>query len=461
MRKFLYITISAVILSSCHIYKKYERPEDINVASAYRTPEGISNSPSMNNIGNLAWTDIYTDQKLQELINYGLSNNTDLLIAIEKVNEAKASLTSARLSFLPSISLAPEVSVSSTDGSSAAWSYNASASASWEIDLFGKLLNSKRKAQVALLQNKEYQQAIRTQLIATIADYYFTLTSLDKQLTIYTITEQSWAESVKTIKDMKTGGMVNEAAVAQYEAYHASIAAAIPDVKAEIMKQENALATLLGDFPKSISRNSIDSQKCDIPLEIGLPIELLSNRPDVKNAEYQLAAMYYSTNIARSAFYPQLSIGGSIGWANSLGAAITNPGELIMSALGSLTQPIFNRGANIAKLKIAKAQEEQAKLTFKQTLLDAGREVSNALAVYDAELKKESKRELQIEKLSNAVLYTKELLKLGSSTYLEVLEAQQSLLSAQLTKTEDQLKRLNAITSLYHALGGGREIEVE
>ena len=459
MRKFIYITISAVLLSGCHIYKKYERPEDINVASAYRTPEGMNNSPSTNNIGNLEWKDIYPDEKLQELINYGLLNNTNLLIAIEKVNEAKAALTSARLSFLPSISLTPEGGVSSFDGSAASWSYNASASASWEIDLFGKLLNSKRKAQVALLQNKEYQQAVRTQLIATIADYYFTLTALDKQLAIYTITEQSWAESVETIKAMKEGGMTNEAAVAQYEAYHASIAAAIPDVKAEIIKQENALATLLGDFPKSIDRNSIDSQKCDFPIEVGIPVELLSNRPDVKNAEYQLAAMYYNTNIARSSFYPQLSIGGSLGWTNAAGAAITNPGGLILSALASITQPIFNKGVNIAKLKIAKAQEEQAKLNFKQVLLDAGREVSDALAIYDAELKKESKRELQIEKLSNAVEYTKELLTLGSSTYLEVLDAQQSLLSAQLTKTEDQLKKLNAITSLYHALGGGREIE--
>ncbi len=461
MRKFIYITISAVLLSGCHIYKKYERPEDINVASAYRTPEGMNNTPSTNNIGNLEWKDIYPDEKLQELINYGLLNNTNLLIAIEKVNEAKAALTSARLSFLPSISLTPEGGVSSFDGSAASWSYNASASASWEIDLFGKLLNSKRKAQVALLQNKEYQQAVRTQLIATIADYYFILTALDKQLAIYTITEQSWAESVETIKAMKEGGMTNEAAVAQYEAYHASIAAAIPDVKAEITKQENALATLLGDFPKSIDRNSIDSQKCDVPIEVGIPIELLSNRPDVKNAEYQLAAMYYNTNIARSSFYPQLSIGGSLGWTNAAGAAITNPGGLILSALASITQPIFNKGVNIAKLKIAKAQEEQAKLNFKQVLLDAGREVSDALAIYDAELKKESKRELQIEKLSNAVEYTKELLTLGSSTYLEVLDAQQSLLSAQLTKTEDQLKKLNAITSLYHALGGGREIEAK
>ncbi len=461
MKKIIYIAISALLLNSCHIYKSYDRPTDISVPNAYRMPNGVDALVSTESLGNLAWTDIYTDNKLQDLINHGLANNTDLLIAIEKVNEAKAALTTAKLSFLPLLSLNPQGGVSSYDGSSASWTYDASASASWEIDIFGSLLNAKRKAKVAMMQNKEYQQAVRTQLIATIADYYFTLTALDRQLQIYTITEKSWAESVETIKAMKEGGMTNEAAVAQYEAYHASIVAAIPDVKAEITKQENALATLIGDFPRAIERNSIDLQKTDIPLEVGIPIQLLSNRPDVKNAEYQLASMYYNTNIARSAFYPQIKIGGSAGWTNSAGSVITNPGGLLLSALGSITQPLFYRGSNIAKLKIAKAQEEEAKLNFKQAILDAGREVSNALAVYDAELKKESSRELQITKLSNAVEYTKELLTLGSSTYLEVLDAQQSLLSAQLTKTEDQLKKLNAITSLYHALGGGREIEIE
>ena len=271
------------------------------------------------------------------------------------------------------------------------------------------------------------------------------------------MTEKSWAVSVETIKAMKEGGMTNEAAVVQYEAYHASIAAAIPDIKAAIMKQENALSALLGDCPDVIARGKLDEQKVEFDIQAGVPLQLLANRPDVKSAEYKLASMYYNTNEARAAFYPNIVIGGSAGWSNLIGGKIVNPGQFLASALASLTQPIFYRGANKARLEIAKAQEEEAKLQFRQSLLNASMEVSNALITYDAEVKKEVERDRQIEALYKAVEYTNELLKLGTSTYLEVLDAQQSLLNALLSKTDDQLNKLNAVTSLYHALGGGRE----
>jgi NodT family efflux transporter outer membrane factor (OMF) lipoprotein len=422
---------------------------------SYRLPEDMT-SVDTTSIADLSWTDIYADTNLRTLINYGLENNTDLLVAMERVKEAQAALKSAKLSFLPSVSLNPQGGLSYAGGATS-WSYDASVSASWEIDLFGKLLNNKRKAQVVLLQNEEYKQAVRTQLIATIADFYFNLLALDKQLNIYTMTEQNWAVSVETIKAMKEGGMTNEAAVVQYEAYHASIAAAIPEIKAAILKQENALSALLGKYPESISRGKLDEQKVEFDIQAGVPLQLLANRPDVKSAEYKLASMYYNTNEARAAFYPNIVIGGSAGWSNLIGGKIVNPGQFLASALASLTQPIFYRGANKARLEIAKAQEEEAKLQFRQSLLNASMEVSNALITYDAEVKKEVERDRQIEALYKAVEYTNELLKLGTSTYLEVLDAQQSLLNALLSKTDDQLNKLNAVTSLYHALGGGRE----
>lgn len=455
MKKLIYITLCMLFLSSCNIYRKFERPE-MSVDDSFRNPDGTTNTDTTT-IADMSWTEIYTDPNLQTLINYGLDNNTDLLIAVERVKEAKAALMTARLSYLPSVSLAPQGAMSYGNDVTS-WTYNASVSASWEIDLFGKLLNNKRQAQVQLLQNQEYQQAVRTQLIATIADYYFNLLALDKQLNIYIVTEKSWAVSVETIKAMKEGGMTTEAAVAQYEAYHASIAAAIPEIKAAIMKQENALIALLGDYPEEIKRGNIDMQKFDFDIQAGVPLQLLANRPDVKNAEYNLASMYYNTNVARSAFYPNIVIGGSAGWTNSVGGVIVNPAQFVANALASLTQPLFYRGANKAKLEIAKAQEEEARLMFKQAIIDAGMEVSNALITYDAELKKEIERDRQITALYNAVEYTNELLKLGSSTYLEVLDAQQSLLSALISKTEDQLNKLNAVTSLYHALGGGRDL---
>lgn len=442
MKKITYIILFTLFLSSCNIYRKFERPE-MNVADSYRNLDTTAIVDTAT-IADLNWTEIYTDPNLQVLINYALENNTDHLIAMEKVKEAKAAFKSARLSFFPSAGLVFPTNMNYSNGNTSV-SYDASVTASWEIDLFGKLLNSKRKAQVVMLQSQEYQQAVRTQIIATVADYYFNLLALDKQLNIYTITEKSWATSVETIKAMKEGGMTTEAAVAQYEAYHASIAAAIPEIKAAIMKQENALSALLGDYPKNIERGKLDEQKVGFNIEAGIPMQLLANRPDIKAAEYNLASMFYNTNVARSYFYPNIVIDANLGWTGAL------------NLIGSLTQPIFYRGANKARLEIAKAQEEAARLQFKQAIVNAGMEVSNALITYDAELKKESERNKQIVALYNAVKYTNELLKLGSSTYLEVLDAQQSLLSALLSQTEDNLNKLNAITSLYHALGGGRD----
>lgn len=442
MKKITYIILFTLFLSSCNIYRKFERPE-MTVADSYRNLDTTAIVDTAT-IAYLNWTEIYTDPNLQVLINYALENNTDHLIAMEKVKEAKAAFKSARLSFFPSAGLVFPTNLNYSNGNTSV-SYDASVTASWEIDLFGKLLNSKRKAQVVMLQSQEYQQAVRTQIIATVADYYFNLLALDKQLNIYTITEKSWATSVETIKAMKEGGMTTEAAVAQYEAYHASIAAAIPEIKAAIMKQENALSALLGDYPKNIERGKLDEQKVGFNIEAGIPMQLLANRPDIKAAEYNLASMFYNTNVARSYFYPNIVIDANLGWTGAL------------NLIGSLTQPIFYRGANKARLEIAKAQEEAARLQFKQAIVNAGMEVSNALITYDAELKKESERNKQIVALYNAVEYTNELLKLGSSTYLEVLDAQQSLLSALLSQTEDNLNKLNAITSLYHALGGGRD----
>lgn len=442
MKKITYIILFTLFLSSCNIYRQFERPE-MTVADSYRNLDTTAVVDTAT-IADLNWTEIYTDPNLQVLINYALENNTDHLIAMEKVKEAKAAFKSARLSFFPSAGLVFPTNMNYSNGNTSV-SYDASVTASWEIDLFGKLLNSKRKAQVVMLQSQEYQQAVRTQIIATVADYYFNLLALDKQLNIYTITEKSWATSVETIKAMKEGGMTTEAAVAQYEAYHASIAAAIPEIKAAIMKQENALSALLGDYPKNIERGTLDEQKVGFNIEAGIPMQLLANRPDIKAAEYNLASMFYNTNVARSYFYPNIVIDANLRWTGAL------------NLIGSLTQPIFYRGANKARLEIAKAQEEAARLQFKQAIVNAGMEVSNALITYDAELKKESERNKQIVALYNAVEYTNELLKLGSSTYLEVLDAQQSLLSALLSQTEDNLNKLNAITSLYHALGGGRD----
>ena len=449
---------ATTLLSSCHIYKSYDRPE-VDSSGIYR--DTVSDNDSLvsdtTNMGNLPWKVIFHDPQLQSLIEQGLANNVDLQTAMLRVKEAEAMLMSSRLAYAPSLSLAPQGTISSFDKSAAVKTYQLPVVASWEIDLFGRLLNAKRGAKAALLQSEAYQQAVRTQIIATIANTYYTLLMLDQKLAISEETSANWEKSVETMKAMKQAGMVNEAAVVQSEANSYMVKASLSDLRRQVRETENALCLLLKQAPQKIERGDFNKQVLTHDLTAGVPVQLLANRPDVKAAEMALAGTYYNTNQARSAFYPQITVNGSGGWTNSAGNLVINPGKLIASAVGSLTQPLFNRGANIARLKVAKAQQEEALLSFQQSILNAGSEVSNALFQYQTASEKSTYRQGQIHSLEKSVEYTEELLKLGTSTYLEVLTAQQSLLSAQLTEVSDRFEQMQAVVNLYHALGGGRE----
>ncbi|MEG1737121.1 MAG: TolC family protein [Odoribacter sp.] len=452
----IYTLCATALVSSCHIYKPYSRPE-IETKGLYRDPVSVNDTlPSdTTNMANLPWEQVFTDPQLQSLIRLGLEKNSDLQTAILRVKEAEASLMSSRLAYAPSLGLSPQGNISSFDKMAATFSYSLPVVASWEVDLFGRLLNSKRAAKATLIQSEDYRQAVQTQVIASIANCYYTLLMLDKQLSITEETAILWQKNVATMKSMKEAGMVNEAAVVQSEANSYMIAASIPDIKNNIRTNENTLSLLLRKAPQAISRGKLDNQNLPSLLNAGIPVQLLSHRPDVKAAEMALAKTFYNTNQARSAFYPQLTINGSLGWTNQAGSMILNPGKLIASAVGSLTQPLFNRGVNIARLKIAKAQQEEALLGFEQSLLNAGSEVSNALNLYQTAQDKLIERQKQINSLEKSVDYTQQLLTLGTSTYLEVLTAQQSLLSAQISGISDQFQRIRAIVNLYHALGGG------
>lgn len=441
-------------LSSCHIYKSYERPE-LPTDSLYRKPD-IPQTDTLN-FGNLSWREVFTDPQLQGLIGKGLTNNTDLQIARLRIKEAEATLLSSKLAYLPGISLAPQGTVSSFNKQAATQSYQLPVTASWEIDIFGRLLNAKRKAKAALEQSKAYRQAVQTQLIASIANSYYTLLMLDKQLAISEVTAENWKESVKTMREMKEAGMTNEAAVTQSEANYRSVKAGIPDLKRQIRETENALSIVLGDNPRHIDRSKLENIPLPTCFSSGVPLQLLSNRPDVKQAEMALAMAYYGTNAARSAFYPGITINGTAGWTNNVGESILNPGKFLLSAIGSLVQPLFNKGKNIANLKIAKAQQEEALLSFKQSLLNAGAEVSDALYLFQSSGEKEQQRIIQVRALESSVASTNELFLLGTSTYLEVLTAQQNLFDAQLSQVNDRFEQLQAVINLYHALGGGRE----
>ena len=455
MKKILILGM-AVALTGCGIYKPYSRPE-VETDGLYGQEWETADTTT---IADVSWREMFTDPYLQSLIEQGLENNLDLQSAGWRLEEAEASLKSARLAFLPAFNLAPQGSGSSFDGSKVTWTYNVPVTASWEIDIFSRLRNSKLQAKALYAQSKEYRQAVRTQLIAGIANYYYTLLMLDKQYAISLETAGKYKESVKTMQAMMDAGMTNRAGVSQMEATYYSVENSLRDMAQSIKKVENSLCLLLGEAPRAIERGSIDAQALPDRLLVGVPLQLLSRRPDVKSSELALEQAFYGTAAARSALYPSLTLSGSAGWTNNAGMVV-NPGKILLSAAGSLVQPLFNANANRARVRIAQAQQEEAKLSVQQTLLNAGSEVNNALTQYQTALSKVEWRNLQIESLESAVESTQLLMQHSSTTYLEVLTAQQALLSAQLSQVNDQFDRIQAVVNLYHALGGGRETDAE
>lgn len=446
-------TVVVTALSGCHIYRAYERPDAAAVAdSIYRHSVSPDDTTSL---ASLSWEELFTDTYLQELIKSGLENNTDLNIARLKVKEAEALLMTSRLSYLPSINLTPDGTITSIGGSDVTKKYNLAVSADWEIDLFGKLLNTKRGAQAALEESDAYRQAVQTQLVATIANSYYTLLVLDEQLRITRETAKTWTESLRTMKALKRAGQATEMAVAQTEAAKLSVDASVISIERQISEMENSLSALLGKAPQSISRGLLERQFFPDSISTGVPLQLLSRRPDVRQSEAQLAVAYYATNSARSAFYPSITLSGSAGWTNAAGAIVTNPGEWLLSAVGSLVQPIFNKGKNIANLKIAKAQQEEALLTFRQSLLDAGTEVNDALVQWQTARKRIELVRQQAASLKSALNSSELLMKHSSQNYLEVITARQSLLQAELNIVTDRFDEIQGVINLYHALGGG------
>lgn len=456
--KLITLSVSCLLLSSCGIYTTYERPSDINTDGLYGqdlNEEAVAVDTA--SIASLSWRELFTDSHLQMLIEHALQSNTDLLSAQQRIKEAEATLSSAKLAYLPSFMLTPQGGVSSFDKSKGSWTYTGIASASWEIDIFGKLTNAKRRSKALYLQSLEYEQAVSTSLIANVANLYYTLLMLDEQYRISEETAVNWRESVRAMRAMMAAGMTNEASVSQSEANCRQVEASLLDLKQQIKEVENSLSILLGEVPGGIERGHLAGQDFPEDLTVGVPLQLLSRRPDVKSAELSLASAFYSTNAARSAFYPSITLSGTAGWTNSAGNMIINPGKLLLSAVGALTQPLFNKGLNIAQLKIAKAQQEEAKLAFQQALFNAGSEVNNALTQVQTARGKTELRTGQIISLENAVRSTQLLMQHGTSTYLEVLTAQQSLLSAQLTQVADRFDEIQGIINLYQALGGGRD----
>ena len=446
------IALILPLLGGCGIYTRYSRPySDIKTDSLYRETD-IGNDTIT--IASIPWSTFFTDQHLQALIATGLERNTDLGIARLQVEEAQAILTNARLSYLPAINLAPQAGVSHYDGETKK-TYNIGATASWEADIFGRVTNAKRGADAALGQSRAYAQAVQTQIVATIAESYYTLLMLDEQLAISNETLANRDETIATLEALAQAGKTNDVAVHQARADRTALNASILTIRKSISETENALSALLKEPAHAIERGKLADQCFPDEISIGVPLSLLSNRPDVRQSEAALAEAFYAVNAARAAFYPSLTLSGSLGWTNNGSGAILNPGKWLSSAIASLTAPLFNKGTNIANLKITKARQQEAALRFEQALLNAGNEVNDALTEWQTA---EGRIRLDVEQISDleaATEKTQLLFRYTSATYLEVLTAQQSLLNARLTLAQDRTARIQSIIHLYHALGGG------
>lgn len=375
MKKIIVLTTATALLSSCGIYTKYQ-PAETTPDNLYGEEVAVDDTT---NFGNVNWRELFTDPQLQALIEQGLQNNTDLRSAQLQIEEAEAALMSAKLAFLPSFALSPQGTISSFDGGKATKTYTLPVTASWELDIFGRLRNAKQQAKALYAQSKDYQQAVRTQLIAGIANVYYTLLMLDEQLAISQQTEEAWKETVASTRALMDAGLANEAATSQMEAAYYSVQTSILDLKEQINQVENSLALLLAETPRRYERGKLADQRLPEDVAVGVPMQMLSNRPDVRAAERSLEQAFYATNQARAAFYPSIVLSGSAGWTNSAGSMIVNPGKFLASAVGSLTQPLFNKGQIMAQYRIAKAQQEEASLSFQQALLNAGSEVNDAL----------------------------------------------------------------------------------
>lgn len=451
------IGLAAVVFTGCKsLYGKYERP-DVDTEGLFRDPVSLRDTLVSNDttsFGNLPWREVFTDPHLQTIIEKALTNNIDLLNAALNVKMVEEQLKVAKLAFLPSVAVSPQGTISSFDGKAATKAYTLPVSASWNVDLFGNLLNSKRSVQMQLLATKDYQTVVQVNIISGVANLYYTLLMLDRQLEImYDMTEltkQTW-ERMKLLKETRVG--YRSTAVQSAEASYLSVQASTVDLKRQIREIENSLTLLMGETAFAIDRGKLEEQQLPSKFSTGVGIQLLNNRADVHAAELSLASCFYDINVARSRFYPNITITGTGAFTNNNG--LVDPGKFLLSAVGSLVQPIFQHGQIVAGLKVAKMKYEQAYNTWQNTILKAGNEVSNALVLYNSSEEKSQIEAKQIAVLRQNVQDTKASYGLNNTNYLEVITAQSSLLNAEISKVTDDFNKVQAVVNLYVALGGG------
>ncbi len=464
MKRILYISVLALLVASCGIWGKYHRevPVPDNVfgdsltANVRDTIVSLDSTILNTSFGAIGWREIFRDPCLRRLIDTALVKNQDLLTAHENVIQAEASLTTARLSYLPTVSLGSSASPVVTWNQGGDFSYSGAAYASWQLDLFGQLTNRKWAAKATKEQMKDMEQAVRASLIASVANCYFTLQMYDAQMKVALEARDNWEKTVEVIYYLKESGMTTEAGAAQMEANYHDICAQVKNFEAAINEMQNVICSLIASTPKTIERTPLDYKTMPEKFDLGIPVGTLLSRPDVRSAERALEAAYYNLHASRSDFFPSIILGGSFGWIGASGA-ISSPAESIAVGTANLIMSLFNSGKLMAANKVASSKQTQARLALEKCMLDAGLEVNNLLVTYQKQRENIEIYQKEVTALARASESTEFLMKYGTTTYLEVLTAKNTLLTAQLTQLQNQAGLLQTATSLYQALGGGAE----
>lgn len=466
MKSFLYIAAAAMLLTSCNtLFGKYERDTartEAFVKQLYRdtaNADGALAAADTTSFGNLPWREVFTDAQLQKLIATALERNTDIRKADLTIKQAEIGLRLNRLAYLPQIAFSPSGTVSKVfmDGMTTNETYAFPVQASWQIDAFGKLYNAKKQGELTVMQAKAARQATQTSIVAGVANLYYSLQMLDEQLATTEATLKLWNKNIEAMEAMKEAGYTNSSAIASAKAQVLQIEATVPTLKDNIRQAENALCVLLHESPHSIQRGAFAADDFPASFSAGLPLSLLTSRPDVAIAEAKLANAFYGIQSARGSFFPQLTISGQGSFTDALGGMVVNPGKFIASGVASLTQPLFAQGKLKGALEVAKLQQESAQLDFEKTLLTAGQEVSNALSKYHTASLATDIAKMRLTELQKANDDTEFLFRNGNTTtYLETLTAQMNLLNGRLSLINNRFEKVQAAIKLYQALGGGR-----
>lgn len=453
LRKVTLLLLPAVVvIAACKVTTPYRRASGLAGNGLYRDTT-ITDTTT---IADVPWRQFFTDTLLQHLIDEGLRNNLDLRIAVERIHEAEANFRQSGLAFFPSLNANASAALQKNAGVPSTRNYEVFLNSSWQVDIWGKLRSTRRAQLANLLQSDAFRRNVQTQLVSSIAIFYYALMAYDQQLQITLATIENRKQDVITTKSLKDADVLTGAAVMQAQAGLYSVEVTVPDIHQNIRQTENNISLLLGRDPGSIGRDSLGAQAVATDLRTGLPAQLLANRPDVQEAEFQLRYSTELTNVARTYFYPALTITGEGGLSSGSLAHFFDASAFFGNLIGGLTQPVFNNGINRQRLEVARAQEQESLLSFEKTLLTAGEEVSNALFEYQTATEKMATRAKQLHFLEKAVEYTKELMKADAkANYTDVLTSEQNLLSAQLQGVDDRLQQLQAVVVLYTSLGGG------